>query len=83
MDLRIKEIQQKKGITNVELSKLTGIGAQQISYYHTGDRKPPLKTLEVIANALNVDPIELIETGLDFAHFYDDKTGEWLGVRKK
>ena len=83
MDLRIKEIQQKKGVTNVELSKLTGIGTQQISYYHTGDRKPPLKTLEVIAQALEVEPAELIETGSGYAHFYDDKTGEWLGIRKK
>ena len=76
-------IQKKKNITNVELSNKTNIGVQQISYYHTGDRTPPLKSLEKIANALGCEMVELI--GLSNSEFYHsyNSDGEWLGIRKK
>lgn len=80
--LRIKEIQQKKNIKNVELSALTGIGVQQISYYHTGHRTPPLSTLEKIAQALNCEMAELLPLGEDFMHIYNEQ-GEWQGIMKK
>jgi transcriptional regulator with XRE-family HTH domain len=83
MELRIKEIQKKKGITNVELSRLTGIGVQQIAYYHSGFRKPPLSSLDKIASALNCEPVELIVLSSEnFYHKYDEN-GNWTGVEKK
>ena len=81
MKLRIKEVATSKGIDLQTLSKKLGITYQALNARMVGN--PSMKVIQQIANALNVDPIELIETGLDFAHFYDDKTGEWLGVRKK
>jgi transcriptional regulator with XRE-family HTH domain len=82
MYLRLKEIQKKKNITNVELSKRSGIGVQQISYYHSGDRMPPLKTLEKLAEALHCEIAEIIPVGLDYYHSYNSD-GEWEGIRKK
>lgn len=82
MDLRLKEIQKKKNITNVELSKRSGIGVQQISYYHSGDRMPPLKTLEKLANALQCEVAELIPLGLDYYHSYNSD-GDWEGIVKR
>lgn len=82
MDLRLKEIQKKKSITNVELSKRSGVGVQQISYYHSGDRMPPLKTLENLASALDCEMVELLPVGLGYYHSYNSD-GEWEGIRKK
>lgn len=82
MDLRLKEIQKKKNITNIELSKKAGVGIQQISYYHSGDRTPPLKTLETIASALNCEMVELLPLGPEFYHSYNSD-GVWEGIRKK
>ena len=82
MDLRLKEIQKKKGITNVELSRRSGVGVQQISYYHSGDRTPPLKTLQKLADALECEVAELIPLGLEYYHSYNSD-GDWLGIRKK
>ena len=44
---------------------------------------PNGKSLEDFARILNCEVHELIETSKGYAHFYDDKTGEWLGIRKK
>lgn len=82
MELRIKEIQEKRKMKNVELSRLTGVGSQQISYYHTGDRKPPLLTLEKIAKALDCEVVELLPVNPPFYHSYDE-SGNWQGIREK
>ena len=82
MDLRIKEIQKKKSVTNVELSKKAGIGIQQISYYHSGKRMPPLTTLEDIAGALNCEMAELLPVGPGYYHSYNSD-GVWEGIVKK
>ncbi|MEA1848958.1 helix-turn-helix transcriptional regulator [Chryseobacterium sp. MHB01] len=83
MKLRLIEIQTKKDFKNVKLAELTGLSPQQINYYRSGFRKPPLETLERLAIALECDPLEMLEPGPDYAHFYDPQTGEWLGIRKK
>jgi hypothetical protein len=46
-------------------------------------KNPTLSTIEEISVILNVSPVELINPGPDYSHFYDATTGEWLGVRKK
>ena len=38
---------------------------------------------EEIAKILNCPVQELLPAPEGYAHFYDDKTGEWLGIRKK
>lgn len=82
MELRIKEVQKKKGISNIELARLTKIGSQQITNYHTGFRAAPLTSLQKIASALDCEVAELLSVGPGFAHFYDEN-GIWQGIRRK
>ncbi|WGU71645.1 helix-turn-helix transcriptional regulator [Capnocytophaga canimorsus] len=67
---------------NVELAKMIGVSNQQITNYHSGEKTPPLSTLEKIAKALNCEMAELLPLGDDFMHFYNEK-GEWQGIIKK
>jgi len=47
------------------------------------NNNPKFSSIQEIANAIGCEIHELIETSEGYAHFYDDKTGEWLGIRKK
>ena len=82
MKLRIKEIQEKKNISNVELAKKTGLGQQQISYYRYGKRTPTFASLEKLSEALQCHPLELLNPGEEFDHYYSE-TGDWEGIRVK
>lgn len=81
MELRIKEVCKEKKVSLQELADR--IGKTYTALYSRMSRNMSVSNLKQIAEALNVEPAELIETGKDYAHFYDDKTGEWLGIRKK
>ena len=78
--LRIKEVARKKGKKLDDVSK--GLGICYSSLYRRVDN-PKFSTLQEIANFLNCPIQELIEAPEGYAHFYDDKSGEWLGIRKK
>lgn len=82
MKLKLKDIQKRKNIKNVELAKMVGISGQQITNYHSGEKTPPLPTLEKIARALNCEMAELLPLGEDFMHIYNEK-GEWQGIMRK
>lgn len=82
MKLKLKDIQKRKGIKNVQLAEMIGVGRQQITNYHSGEKTPPLSTLEKIAQALNCEMAELLPLGEKFMHFYDEN-GEWQGIIKK
>ena len=79
-ELKIKEVAKSKGFTLDELSKQMGI--TYTSFFRRIDN-PKLSTLEEIARILNCSIQKLLSAPDGFAHFYDDKTGEWLGIRKK
>ena len=59
--LIIKEILQKRGITNVCLAKHLGVSTPTISYILNGKSLPSLKTLAEIANFLGVTMGELFD----------------------
>lgn len=46
-------------------------------------KSPTLSTLVEVAEAIDCNVHELLEAGEGYSHFYDDVTGEWLGIRKK
>lgn len=81
MKERIKKIAQKKGYTLDDIANKMGIIYNAL--YQRLSVSPKLSTLEEIAGILECSIHELIEAPEGFAHFYDDKTGEWLGIRKK
>ena len=50
-----KQERQRKGLTQAEMSKLTGLTVSAISMYENGKREPNYETLELIADFFNVD----------------------------
>ncbi|MFI3265281.1 MAG: helix-turn-helix transcriptional regulator [Rikenellaceae bacterium] len=57
MDLRIKEVCKEKGVTQKQLSELSGIAEVSLSKSINGN--PTIGTLEKIATALGVEITEL------------------------
>lgn len=60
MRLRIKDVCKEKGITQKQLSELSGIAEVSLSKSINGN--PTIETLEKIATALGVDITELFST---------------------
>lgn len=77
MNLRIKEVAKKIGLSLDDTAKKIGI--TYTAFYRRIDN-PKLSTLEEIAVVLNSSVVELLEAPEGFMHLYDDKTGEWLGI---
>lgn len=80
MELRIKEVAKDKGYTLDDIAKRIGI--TYVALYGR-IKTAKLDTLKEITEILKCNIHELIEAGEGYAHFYDDKTGEYLGIRKK
>ncbi|MDV3706675.1 DNA-binding protein [Elizabethkingia anophelis] len=79
-ELRIKEVAKRNNITLEEVAKKMGIS--YIALYKSL-KTAKFDTLKEIAGILNCEIHELIETGSEYAHFYDPETLDWLGIRKK
>lgn len=59
--LKIKEIRTKKGLTQKELSKLSGVSETYIGDLERNEKEPTISILCRIAKALEVDIKELFE----------------------
>lgn len=57
---RLKKIREEQGLTQVQLSELTGITTRQIQKYEGGQARPRLDAAEKIAKALNISADELL-----------------------
>lgn len=57
---RIKEFRLKAGLTQSELAEKLGIPYQSIGQWERGLRSPKIETLQKIAEALGVEPWELM-----------------------
>ncbi len=80
MELRVKEICKKKGITLQELADMLKISRQALDLSIKGNFKSD--RVQEIANALEVSHFELISADDSTYHSYD-QNGEWKGVLKK
>jgi transcriptional regulator with XRE-family HTH domain len=54
-------LRKNHGLTQEELSKISGVSRRTIALYETKSAKPPLDNIEKLAKALNVIIEELIE----------------------
>lgn len=61
LKLYIREIREKKGLSQNKLSKLSGVSSSHIGYLENGEREPTISVLYKIAKALNVDIKELFK----------------------
>lgn len=59
---RIKEVLDKKKVTQQWLANESKIGFSSINMYYNGKREPSLETLFKIAKAMKVNPCELINS---------------------
>lgn len=64
---RIKAARKKAGITQAALAQKLDIPFQSISQWERDIRNPKKETIESIAKALNVDPLELSDNAFDEA----------------
>lgn len=60
--LRIKELRNKKGITQYQMAELIGIDPKHMSHIETGRSFPKADLIEKIANTLEIDYTELFKT---------------------
>ncbi|WP_288722818.1 helix-turn-helix transcriptional regulator [uncultured Bacteroides sp.] len=78
MELRIKEIMSKRGVTSAWLAEKVGISKVAVSNIITGKSYPSLDTIKKIADALNVSIIKLIGEDNGNCRFYDsDVSGKY------
>lgn len=61
LKLYIREIREKKGLSQNKLSQLSGVSSSHIGYLENGEREPTISVLCKIAKALNVDIKELFK----------------------
>lgn len=62
MKLKIREIRKLKGITIIELAKLTGISKSKISRIERNEDSPTMDHMEFFAIVLNVKINDLFES---------------------
>lgn len=60
MDLKLKEIRKKKGITQSRLAELLGVAEVTIQQYENGKRIPSLDKIEKLSLALDVSEAQLL-----------------------
>lgn len=58
---KVRELREKKGLTQAELANLTGLTPNYITRFETGEFKNPKKsTIDSFAKALGVHPAEIL-----------------------
>ena len=70
----IKRIRKEKNIPQKELAKRLNISPQNLAQYENGKRRPKIKTLNRIADALGVKPYELSPNIMDWGDFDTNST---------
>ena len=58
---QLRRVRKERLLTQVELSKITGVAQDSISALETGKREAHPGTIRKLAKALGVDPTELIK----------------------
>lgn len=56
----LKKLREEKGLTQVQLSELTGISTRMIQKYESANARPRLDAAEKIAKALNITADQLL-----------------------
>ncbi len=57
------QVRLRKNFSQRDVAAKAGISISYVSMLERGQRSPPLETVEVLAKALGVAPLSLLETG--------------------
>ena len=69
LGLRIKELREKQGLTQLKLAEILDMEASNLSKFERGIQIPKVESLENISSALNVDVKELF----NYTHIVNKK----------
>ena len=58
--LAVRRLREERGISQEELGQLTGLHRNHVGQIERAELNPTLKSVELIARALTVEPSELI-----------------------
>lgn len=61
MGIGLAQVRKAKGLTQEQLSKLSGVSRVSIARYETGKISPTVRALQRLAKALNVSAGKLID----------------------
>lgn len=53
-----------RGLSQTTVARKAGMSVSYVSMLERGDRTPPLETLEMLAHALGVEPLALLQSGV-------------------
>ncbi len=56
----LQALRQKRNLTQQALADKAGISVAYVSLLERGERTPPLQTIETLASALGVRPLDLV-----------------------
>lgn len=75
---RIKELREKKGITQKELANALNVTQTAITYWETGKREPSAEIIEKIADYFNVTPAYIMgwEDSKAEGYYLNDETAK-------
>lgn len=71
MGCRIKEIRQRKGMTQLDLAYKIGMEKSNLSVIENGKSNPQILTLVKIASAMEVHLSDIFSFGFDYLVFHD------------
>src|SRR5690554_120663 len=77
---RIKDLREAQGLTQKDLANQLGTTARNIGFYETGDRNPPIHTLNKLADFFDVS-VDYLLGRTDIPNIYKDK--EMIENQKK
>ena len=58
--ITIKNLREKKGLTQTELAEVLGVSSKAVSKWETAKGLPDISLIEPLANALSVSVMELM-----------------------
>ncbi len=62
IDNPIRQLREKRGLTQVKLASMTGLSQAHISTLENNTRNPSMATMKLIAKALGVKPSRILDT---------------------
>ena len=78
----LKLLRKKKGLSQYDLADLTGFSQRMIAHYETRAMKPSLNKIEIIANALGVEPADLLMTEKQSKNEIDPRNFDTRSLKK-
>lgn len=70
---RLKTVRKEKGMTQIELAELAGVGNKYISNIERGKVAISMETFMKLVNALQVSPNYLLRDSISFEYSKDDE----------